>query len=259
MRLSLVLGALSLVSLPMPAAAAPLVPTGRWIVNFDDAQCVASRAYGEDQLFLKASPAGDVVQFGVVQPGRTGLPQQVPAEIAPATGEAYRGNAMMWTTSGQKPQRVRLINMPAAVFERLSASPTLALKIGDLRRDLRIPAMPELAKVMKTCVEDLQRVWSADGGKPAVANASLASYFTDDDYPVDAVRGELSGTTGYSLLIDEHGRVADCMVTGTSGQAGLDTQSCAILKRRARFTPAQNKAGKPSKDRVTGRIAWRIP
>lgn len=251
--------ALGLLGLPHPAVAAPMAPTGRWIVNFDDAQCVASRAYGEDQLFLKASPLGDVVQFGIMQPGRSGPAQQVETEIRPAAGEMYRGNAVMWSTGGEKSQRVRLINMPAAEFERLSASPSLSLKIGELQRDYLIPAMPALAKVMKTCVEDLQRVWSSEGGKPAVAMASLGSYFTDDDYPVHAVRSEWSGTTGYALLVDEQGKVADCMVVDTSGQASLDTQSCAVLKRRARFTPAQDKAGKPSKDRVTGRIVWRIP
>ncbi len=250
---------LGLLGFPHPAAAAPMAPTGRWIVNFDDAQCVASRAYGEDQLFLKASPLGDVVQFGIVQPGRSGPAQQVETEIRPAAGEMYRGNAVMWSTGGEKSQRVRLINMPAAEFERLSASPTLSLKIGELRRDYVIPAMPDLAKVMKSCVEDLQRAWSAEGGTPAVAVASLASFFTDDDYPDEAVRREWSGTTAFALLVNEQGKVADCMVVETSGQASLDTQSCAVLKRRARFTPARDRAGKPTRDKVKGRIAWRIP
>ena len=251
--------ALSLVSLPQQAAAAPLAPTDKWVVNFDAAQCVASRAYGDEQLFLKASPLGDVVQLGVMEPGRSGPPQQILAEVRPATGAAYSGNAVVWATSGDKPQRIRLINMPAAEFERLSASPSLSFKLGEMRRDYAIPAMGGVAKVMKTCVDDLQKVWSAEGGTPAVAMANLASYFTDDDYPVEAIRAGQSGTTGFALLVDEQGRVADCMVVATSGQSGLDIQSCAILKRRARFTPAKDLAGKPAKDRVSGRIAWRLP
>lgn len=259
MRRTLALLASSLVSLPTQVAAAPLAPTGKWVVNFDDAQCVASRYYGEEQLFLKASPLGDVVQFGVMQPGRSGPPQQVLAEVRPTTGTTYSGNAVLWGTSSDKPQRVRLINMPIAEFERLSASPSLYFRLGEMRRDYAIPAMAGVAKVMKTCVDDLQKVWSAEGGTPAVAMANLASYFSDDDYPVDAVRAGQSGTTGFALLVDEQGRVADCMVVATSGQSGLDIQSCAILKRRARFTPAKDTAGKPAKDRVSGRIAWRIP
>jgi hypothetical protein len=259
MRTALALVALSFVSLPTQVGAAPLAPTGKWVVNFDAAQCVASRAYGDEQLFLKASPLGDVVQLGVMEPGRSGPPQQVLAEVRPTSGAAYNGNAVMWATSSDKPQRVRLINMPTADFERLSGSPSLYFRLGEMRREYAIPAMAGVAKVMKTCVDDLQKVWSAEGGTPAVAMASLASYFTDDDYPDEAVRANQSGTTGFALLVDEQGRVADCMVIATSGQSGLDIQSCAILKRRARFTPAKDTAGKPAKDRVKGRIAWRIP
>jgi hypothetical protein len=208
MRITIALVALSLFSLPMPTAAAPTAPTGRWIVNFDDAQCVASRAYGEDQLFLKASPLGDVVQFGVMQPGRSGPPQQVSAEIRPASGASFGGNVVMWT-AGNPPQRLRLINMPGGEFERLAASPTLALKIGELRREFTIPAMPQLAKVMKECVDDLQKVWSSEGGVAVVAVANLASFFSDGDYPEAAIRAGLSGTTAFALLIDEKGKVAE--------------------------------------------------
>lgn len=252
--------ALGLLSLPVPAPAAPLAPTGKWVVNFDDAQCVASRAYGEDQLFLKAAPIGDVVQFGIMQSGRSGPPVQVEAEVLPSAGDAYRGTAVRWSANAPPARRMYLINMPVTDFERLSRAPSLALKIGDLRRDFAMPAMHELARVMKTCVDDLQQVWSSGGsGTPARAMANLASYFSDGDYPQDAIRNDQSGTTQFALLIDEQGKVADCMVIQSSGQAGLDTQSCAIVKKRARFTPARDANGKPTKDRVTSRISWRIP
>lgn len=242
-----------------PAAASPIAPTGKWVVNFDDAQCVASRAYGEEQLFLKASPFGDVVQFGVMQPGRSGPPQQVVAELTPQTGDTVRGTAILWTSKGEAATKLRMMNLPAAEFQRLSASPVLVIKMGDLRREYAIPAMPAMAKVMKDCVDDLQKVWSAEGGVAAKANANLASYFSADDYPADAVARGLGGTTRFSLLIDEKGAVADCMVIETSGQASLDTQSCAVIRRRARFTPARDASGKATRDRVTSRIVWRLP
>jgi TonB family protein len=251
--------ALCVLALPTHVDAAPVVPTDKWVVNFDDAQCVASRAYGEDKLFLKASPLGDVVQFGIMEPGRSGPPQQVPAEIRPVSGEAFKGNAVLWSTGGKAPQRIRLINMPAAEFQRLSASPALELRIDDLKQQYAVPAMTAMAKVMKECVDDLQRVWTSDGGVSARSTANLATYFKDDDYPEVAIRDSLSGTTVFALLITEEGRVADCMVVQTSGQAILDTQSCAIIKRRARFEPARDHADKPVKDRVTARIVWRIP
>lgn len=259
MRYFLPLLAISMAAVSHPAKAVPLQPTGKWVVDFADAQCVASLAYGEELVFLKASPAGDIVQFGIREPGRSGLPRQIDAAIEPASGAPFVGNALLWTSKGEKPFRMRMINMPAAEFERLSASPVLTFKIGEMTRSYAMPAMTALQGVMKTCVDDLQKSWSSEGGVAAKAEANLVSYFKDDDYPDDAIRNENSGSTAFSLLIDEKGRVVDCMVTQTSGHALLDTQSCAIVKTRARFTPARDLAGKPTRDRATSRINWRLP
>lgn len=259
MFLSISLATLGLVGSGNPAFAAAQVPTGKWVVNFDDAQCVASRDYGTDQLFLKASPLGDVVQFGVIRPGRTGPPQQVLAEVQPAQGPAYRGSAMLWNAGSKPPKRIRLLNMPEAEFRRLAASATINLKIGEMKQSYALPGMGALAAVMKDCVDDLQKVWSAEGGVSAVATANLATYLKDEDYPAEALGRDFSGTTGFAMLIDEAGRVADCMVVETSGHAILDMQSCAIMKVRARFQPARDGSGKPTRDRVRSNIRWVIP
>ena len=56
------------------SAAEPLQPTAKWVVNFDAAQCVASRNYGTADkplfLVLKAPPIGDVLQIGIIRNGR---------------------------------------------------------------------------------------------------------------------------------------------------------------------------------------------
>lgn len=260
MRFFVPLIALAMVLPSTQGTAAPIAPTGKWVVEFADAQCVASRAYGPDRLFLKASPLGDIVQFGLSRSGQRGpRPIQMGASVQPATGETYRGSAMSWGAAGKTPSQLWMINMPAGEFERLSTSPTLVLRFGDLKRELVSSALPEMAKVMKTCVDDLQKVWTSEGGVAAKARAQLAEYFSDDDYPADAIRGQQTGSTGFAMLIDETGKVADCMVVETSGHAVLDMQSCAILKHRARYDPARDSAGKPIKDRVTAMVTWRIP
>ena len=51
------------------APDAPRQPTGKWIVDFDQPQCVAQRNYGiaEDPLYLilKQPPLGDVMQVAI--------------------------------------------------------------------------------------------------------------------------------------------------------------------------------------------------
>jgi protein TonB len=90
------------------------------------------------------------------------------------------------------------------------------------------------------------------------AKTSLARLFSDADYPAAAVMKGQSGRVGFALLIGEDGRVADCTIVSTSGVPSLDSQACALLRIRARFEPARDNEGKPTKDSAVGGIVWRM-
>jgi protein TonB len=95
--------------------------------------------------------------------------------------------------------------------------------------------------------------------QPAKARANLASYFSDDDYPQDAIRNEQQGTTGVRLDVGPDGRVTNCVVTSSSGSSSLDNTTCRLLKSRARFTPATDSTGAKTTDTQTTRIRWQLP
>jgi protein TonB len=94
---------------------------------------------------------------------------------------------------------------------------------------------------------------------PQRARANLNSYFSADDYPAAALRGNDQGTTGFSLTIGPNGRVTDCSVTSSSGSSALDQATCRILRSRARYTPARDSSGNPTSGRDSGRVTWRLP
>ena len=94
---------------------------------------------------------------------------------------------------------------------------------------------------------------------PQRARANLNSYFSTDDYPAAALRGNDQGTTGFSLTIGPNGRVTDCSVTASSGSSALDQATCRILRSRARYTPARDASGNPTSGRDSGRVTWRLP
>jgi protein TonB len=94
---------------------------------------------------------------------------------------------------------------------------------------------------------------------PQRARANLNSYFSADDYPAAALRGNDQGTTGFSLTIGTSGRVEGCTVTSSSGSAALDQATCRILRSRARYTPARDENGNPTSGRDSGRVTWRLP
>jgi protein TonB len=95
--------------------------------------------------------------------------------------------------------------------------------------------------------------------RPQRARANLNSYFSTDDYPAAALRGNDQGTTGFSLTIGPNGRVTACNVTASSGSSALDQATCRILRSRARYTPARGPDGNPTSGTDAGRVTWRLP
>jgi protein TonB len=94
---------------------------------------------------------------------------------------------------------------------------------------------------------------------PQRARANLNSYFSGDDYPAAALRGNDEGSTGFRLTIGPSGRVTDCQVTASSGSSALDQATCRILRSRARYTPARDSSGNPTSGTDSGRVTWRLP
>lgn len=85
------------------------------------------------------------------------------------------------------------------------------------------------------------------------------SWVTNDDYPAAAIRAEQAGTTGFRLDVDASGKVSNCTVTSSSGSPLLDSTACALLRRRARFGPAEDAGGNKIPAVYSNRFRWELP
>ncbi len=246
------------------------IPTGRWFVDFADAQCVASRDYGTSTspliLGLKAPAVGDLMQVLIIRAGRARhYADQIDVEIA-IDGRVIASTTLLATRmAGQDDRRLYQLNLPLDQFSAIRAGNILTVEAGrEFTESFELSGIEPLVKVMDDCVADLRSVWNAPGedrvspigGKRASGN--LAKVIRSEDYPQIAITDYSGGEVAFLLLIDESGRVADCTVTQTSGVAILDAQSCAIIKERARFEPATDPDGRPVKDVYHQRIRWQV-
>ncbi|MBC9031260.1 energy transducer TonB [Sphingomonas sp. JC676] len=84
-------------------------------------------------------------------------------------------------------------------------------------------------------------------------------WVTNDDYPSAALRAEQQGSTGFRLSVDASGKVTDCTITSSSGSALLDNTACSLLKRRARFSPAEDAGGNKIPAAWSSRFRWELP
>ena len=249
------------------APDAPRQPTGKWIVDFDQPQCVAQRNYGtaEDPLYLilKQPPLGDVMQVAISNQRPAGKATEQDGRIEFDGQESIKVSVVAFQPLGSK-LRTRSRKSHACSVRRGQDCNQRRISTRGLNERLALAEITPLLKIMDECVQDLRDTWHAheegsiSGGLAKEANGNLQGLFRGDDYPADALHNDQSGTVAVALLIDERGAVADCSIIGTSNVAILDAQTCILAKKRAKFRPAVGRDGKPAKDAFIQRITWRL-
>lgn len=94
------------------------------------------------------------------------------------------------------------------------------------------------------------------GGGGGVPLRWIGGRITDADYPRAALRAGASGTVGLRFVVGVDGRVSSCTVTRTSGNRDLDETTCQLIRKRFRYVPSRDAAGRPYADTVTGEHRW---
>jgi TonB family protein len=104
-------------------------------------------------------------------------------------------------------------------------------------------------------LERAKAIAQVKGVERARAVGSPATWLTSDDYPPLAVENNEQGVVAIVFIIDRTGRVSDCAVAQSSESKRLDDRTCALMKERARYTPARDAKGRPAE--WTGRLRFR--
>lgn len=103
------------------------------------------------------------------------------------------------------------------------------------------------------------RSGNGTGGGGGGGVAEGPSYVSGDIQLSDAPRGLDLGRTrfvAFRLLIGRDGRILDCRIARSSGLPILDRATCAAARRRLRFRPARDTAGRPVEDWSLGDFTW---
>ncbi len=249
------------------APAEPRKPTARWVVNYDDAQCVASRNYGSEEkpLFLafKPSPTGSVMRVMLIRNGGASDAEQRPAVVRFDDHKAISANALSYGDRETK-RHIASINLPMRTMAEHRSAAAIAIKGSWFDERLAVGGFSGVMAAFDDCLANLRKVWnvgeqsSTSLKEPARPKQPLRDLFRSSTYPKQAIHETNTGRVGIALLIDEAGKVRDCMVEETSGYATLDTMSCHVLTTQAEFHPAIGADGKPAKSASFHRINWKI-
>ena len=213
---------LSCVAAPA-ASAAPLQPTDKWVVNYDDSQCNAYRNYGTEKnplyLAFKAPPVGEVVQLMVVQNGPRMVPEQRDINVKVGDRKLLATNMLVYR-SRKSEFRTKLINLPRAEFDALRQADKVVITGTGQDYAFGLSDMGPFMKALDKCVVDLREFYNV--GVPGVPNPKLSAgpegdlqrLFSGKDYPGNALIKLQGGTTSleYSSTIRARLRTAPSRV-----------------------------------------------
>ncbi len=76
------------------------------------------------------------------------------------------------------------------------------------------------------------------------------------DYPRAVRRAGIGGRVEFRFIVGVTGKVANCTITRSSGNAELDATTCRVVMKRFRYRPSTNAAGTPIPSEVEGEHLW---
>lgn len=238
-------------------------PVGKWVVDYDEAQCLASAEYGTDKepltLILKPSPLDGVMRV-VVMRSRFAEVHEFPAKVQFDTARPVQVSGLSYSDDVTHRGLIS-INMPMASFRAGQQSQVMTISGGLNHYKFAVPQLPQVLAALDKCVDDLQQYWNIGKIPPkivseAVPQQPLNRLFSPGDYPSSALYKQEYGAVRVVFLVNEQGKVSDCSVEVTSGVPALDLMSCYVLQSRATFSPAEAPDGKPIRSGYCQDIRW---
>lgn len=78
-------------------------------------------------------------------------------------------------------------------------------------------------------------------------------------YPRRALDAGEHGLVRFRITLDQKGEMSSCDVTRSSGYVRLDTETCELMQRYARFKPVVNSEGRAVGATRSGYVNWQLP
>ena len=139
--------------------------------------------------------------------------------------------------------------MPPSIVQTVAPPPTIIMQVSPT------PPIAQPAPPAPPAPPPPRKTQSATSAK-----GDLRTLFSTDDYPASALAAGAGGTAQAELTIGPDGRVTGCSLTRSTGNGALDSATCNILRRRAKFIPARDSNGNPTSDTIrTPSITWVVP
>ena len=253
------------VAIPAAASPAPLVPAGKWTVDYGDAGCTLARDFGASTnpttLGFVPSPGSEDIRVVVATPAPFSAESYTKGEVIAEGVPPFSGNLLyVRKTSGSL---VSVYLETSGALKAFSHSSVLTLRSTKDSIAFNLGSPTAAFAALDECSSNLLAQWGEDTAiqakivtAPVIKNLSV---FNDGDYPDVSLRNHEEGMVGVRVWIEPNGRATDCVVVKSSGSKALDARTCSIMTLRGHYIAAVDKGGSPIRALSYTQVFWMLP
>lgn len=243
-------------------------PQGQWVVDFADDHCLAGHkfltSYGETVFQFQPDMMRRHATINIIVPKGAMTDRQWGEMKVDWTGRIDETDSKPIFQVMKLSEDKRVVTFSIET-DGMRASPTLELRISFEKNPgfaFQLPNWGSLQTLLDQCAADLRVSKGFPGPEYDLAKvhakAKIFKYFSDDDYPKEALQNNEQGEVWVLFWVDADGRVSNCTIDKTSGSKSLDATTCKIIQK-VRFDPAIGQDGKPIREPSSTRLRWHMP
>jgi TonB family protein len=238
------------------------VPDSKWVVDFDDQRCIASRRFRSESetMIFGISPwqIFDWVKIVIERPGNAVGVVPVRGWIS-IDGRKAHEVAIVAADSADVGRVVYTFSLPDGAFDEFRAAQRLRVKTRQFDAEIPLASMTPVVAKLGECFSLLLEHW----GHSKEQQAAQTSYpsrkgrpVTSTDYPRTAIKRGAIGVVDVLLNIGVDGKPLDCTIIRSSGHQDLDSATCEKLLARGMFDPGLDHSGKPVQSPYFSSVVW---
>jgi hypothetical protein len=279
---------LSQVLIIVPVSAKPSSPIlleryGKWQIDYDTDSCKLAGAFGEgsNQIVMQMIRFRPSDGFDLKLYGRPLRSDEAFSKVELAFGptdaliksETTNGMAGdlplrrvgLWRLDNNTVRDESAAELPAISPEQETAVQYLDFRpAGGKFYRLNLRSMGGTMAAMRKCMDNLVASWGYNVDQqatlqmPALPKTPPKNWLISSDYPQNLLFQGAMGIVHYRLEVDEAGGVTACHVQMATKPAGFEGKTCDLLKKRAKFSPALDAKGTPTKSFYVNTVRWII-
>lgn len=248
-----------------------LEPSSPWNIDKAPDECRMVRTFGTgaETVTVRVAGGGNPEFFDMLIAG-TALPQLSQSFPLTLGLEQQKWSQIVEANSLKLPGRpeklVRWLGVRVDTLLAITNQQVVTLRYGDkLNLAMRWTHGQKALKAFLDCHFDLIGSWGANvvGIKaakvPPKPVGDQLRWFTPDDYPAAAQNSGQTGEVLFQVEVAVDGSVRECKTLRSAGVKELDDETCSLLKRRAKFSPALDAENRAIIGYYINRVRWRVP